>query len=60
MFSVATGAASAAVKQAESLAKEIQKNEEAKRWAEQVKGYSAGLQNLSTFYLLELSCLPSI
>ena len=30
--------ASAAVKQAEALAKEIQKNEEAQRWAEQVKG----------------------
>ena len=30
--------ATAAVKQAEALAKEIQKNEEAQRWAEQVKG----------------------
>ncbi|KAL9000963.1 MAG: hypothetical protein Q9169_000447 [Polycauliona sp. 2 TL-2023] len=30
--------ASAAVKQAEALAKEIQHNEEAQRWAEQVKG----------------------
>lgn len=52
MFSAATGAASAAVKQAETLAKEIQKNEEAMRWAEHVKGYSAGLQNLSTLVLL--------
>jgi hypothetical protein len=47
MFSAATGAASAAVKQAESLAKEIQNNEEAMKWAEQVKGYGAGLQSLS-------------
>lgn len=47
MFSAATGAASAAVKQAESLAKEIQRNEEAMKWAEQVKGYGVGLQSLS-------------
>lgn len=33
-----SGAASAAVKQAEALAKEIQRNEDAQRWAEQVRG----------------------
>ncbi|MCJ1359453.1 MAG: hypothetical protein MMC33_009455 [Icmadophila ericetorum] len=38
--------ASAAVKQAESLAKEIQKNEEAQRWAEQVKGNVGALRGL--------------
>jgi hypothetical protein len=43
-------AASAAVKQAETLAKEIQKNEEAIRWAESVKGYGAGLSSLSMYY----------
>ena len=40
-------AASAAVKQAENLAKEIRGNEEALRWAEQVKGYGINLQSLS-------------
>lgn len=39
-------AASAAVKQAETLAKEISGNEEAQRWAEQVKGNFSNLQNL--------------
>ena len=37
--------ASAAVKQAENLAKEIQKNEEAQRWAEQVKGNVGALRS---------------
>ncbi|KAI4212874.1 MAG: hypothetical protein LQ351_004399 [Letrouitia transgressa] len=40
------GAASAAVKQAEALAKEIQRNEEAQRWAEQVKGNVGVLRGL--------------
>ncbi|KAK3053019.1 hypothetical protein LTR09_006083 [Extremus antarcticus] len=48
VFSAASGAASAAVKQAETLAKDLQQNEEAKRWAESVKGYSANLSTLST------------
>ena len=42
------GAASAAVKQAEALAKEIQKNEEAQRWAEQVKGNVGALRGFGT------------
>ena len=42
-------AATAAVKQAENIAKEIRSNEEAVKWAEQVRGYGAGLQSLSTF-----------
>ena len=37
----ATSLASAAVKQAQGAVKEIQKNEEAQKWAEQVKGYGA-------------------
>ena len=43
--------ASAAVKQAEALAKEIQRNEEAQRWAEQVKGNVGALRGLGmTFF----------
>ena len=38
--------ATAAVKQAEALAKEIQQNEEAQRWAEQVKGNVGALRGL--------------
>ena len=52
-FGSVWGAATAAVSQAQSLAKEISGNEEAQRWAEQVKGYGANLQHLST------SSLPS-
>lgn len=42
MFSAAT----AAVKQAETLAKEIRGNEEAQRWAEQVRGNIGHLQSI--------------
>jgi hypothetical protein len=38
--------ASAAVKTAEAAVKEIQQNEEAKRWAEQVKGNVGALRGL--------------
>jgi hypothetical protein len=40
--------ASAAVKQAEAAVKEIQKNEEAQRWAEQVKGNVGALRGIGT------------
>lgn len=40
--------ATAAVKQAEALAKEIKQNEEAQRWAEQVKGNVGALRGLGT------------
>lgn len=40
--------ASAAVKQAEAAVKEIQNNEEAQRWAEQVKGNVGALKGLGT------------
>ena len=46
-----TATASAAVKQAEALAKEIQKNEEAQRWAEQVKGNVGALRSYGNFLL---------
>lgn len=44
--------ASAAVKQAEALAKEIRQNEEAQRWAEQVKGNVGALRGLGMSYFL--------
>lgn len=44
--------ASAAVKTAEAAVKEIQQNEEAKRWAEQVKGNVGALRGLGTCILL--------
>ena len=40
--------ATAAVKQAEALAKEIQKNEEAKKWAEQMKGNVGALRGFGS------------
>lgn len=46
-----TATASAAVKQAEALAKEIQQNEEAQRWAEQVKGNVGTLRGIGTLNL---------
>ena len=48
--------ASAAVKQAEALAKEIRQNEEAQRWAEQVKGNVGALRGLGTLSVGLLSC----
>lgn len=41
--------ATAAMKQAEAAVKEIQKNEEAKKWAEQVRGNVGGLRALGKF-----------
>lgn len=43
--------ASAAVKQAEALAKEIRQNEEAQRWAEQVKGNVGALRGIGMHVL---------
>lgn len=43
--------ATAAVKQAEALAKEIKQNEEAQRWAEQVKGNVGALRGLGTTFV---------
>lgn len=46
ILATASATASAAVKQAEQAVKEIQKNEEAQRWAEQVKGNVGALRGL--------------
>lgn len=48
--------ASAAVKQAEALAKEIRQNEEAQRWAEQVKGNVGALRGLGTLFNSSSTC----
>lgn len=42
--------ASAAMKQAEAAVKEIQNNEEAQRWAQQVKGNVGALRDLGTYH----------
>lgn len=47
-FSSLMSTATAAVKQAETLAKEIRSNEEANRWAEQVRGSVNNLQSFGT------------
>lgn len=49
ILSTATATATAAMKQAEAAAKSIQQNEEAKKWAEQVRGINVGaLKGFST------------
>ncbi|KAI1771977.1 maintenance of telomere capping protein 1 [Hypoxylon cercidicola] len=46
IFATASATANAAMKQAEAAYKEIQQNEEAKKWAEQVKGNVGALKGL--------------
>ncbi|RDW93527.1 DUF5427 domain-containing protein MTC1 [Aspergillus mulundensis] len=46
IFATATATASAAMKQAEAAVKEIQQNEEALKWAEQVRGNVGALRDL--------------
>lgn len=46
LLSTATATATAAMKHAEAAVKEIQKNEEAQKWAEQVKGNVGALRDL--------------
>ncbi|KAI1313981.1 maintenance of telomere capping protein 1 [Xylaria venustula] len=46
IFATATATASAAMKQAEAAYHEIQQNEEAKKWAEQVRGNVGALRGL--------------
>ncbi|KAI0433909.1 maintenance of telomere capping protein 1 [Xylaria sp. FL1042] len=46
IFATATATASAAMKQAEAAYKEIQQNEDAKKWAEQVRGNVGALRGL--------------
>ncbi|OGM49074.1 hypothetical protein ABOM_002321 [Aspergillus bombycis] len=45
IFATATATASAAMKQAEAAVKEIQQNEEAQKWAQQVKGNVGALKD---------------
>jgi hypothetical protein len=52
--------ASAAVKQAEAAVKEIQRNEEAQRWAEQVKGNVGALRGIGTILTLLTMDTPEI
>jgi hypothetical protein len=52
--------ATAAVKQAEALAKEIKQNEEAQRWAEQVKGNVGALRGLGRSPSFDLANIPSV
>jgi hypothetical protein len=53
IFATATATANAAMKQAEAAYKEIQQNEEAKKWAEQVKGNVGALRGLGKLALLQ-------
>ncbi|OJJ04141.1 hypothetical protein ASPVEDRAFT_134974 [Aspergillus versicolor CBS 583.65] len=46
IFATASATATAAMKQAEAAVKEIQQNEEAQKWAEQVKGNVGALRDL--------------
>ncbi|KAI3334119.1 maintenance of telomere capping protein 1 [Ustulina deusta] len=46
IFATATATASAAMKQAEAAYKDIQQNEDAKKWAEQVRGNVGALRGL--------------
>lgn len=50
LLSTATATATAAMKQAEAAVKEIQKNEEAQKWAEQVRGNVGALRGLGTIF----------
>ena len=50
IFATASATANAAIKQAEAAYKEIQKNEEAKKWAEQVRGNVGALKGLGKWY----------
>ena len=47
--------ATLAMRQAEAAVKEIQQNEEAKKWAEQVRGNVGALRGLSTYIVLRCS-----
>lgn len=52
IFATATATANAAMKQAEAAYKEIQQNEEAMKWAEQVKGNVGALRGLGKISLV--------
>lgn len=48
LFATASATATAAMKQAEAAVKEIQNNEEAQRWAQQMKGNVGALRDFGT------------
>lgn len=60
LLSTATATATAAMKQAEAAVKEIQKNEEAQKWAEQVRGNVGALRGLGTSNILPKLILKSL
>jgi len=51
--------ATAAMKQAEAAVKEIQQNEEAKKWADQVRGNVGALRGLGTCMLPRIVSVPT-
>lgn len=54
-------AATAAVKQAENIAKEITSSEEAQKWTDQVRGNIQNLQSIGmTSLFLQPTCRPLI
>jgi hypothetical protein len=57
LVSTATAAAETARKQAEAAYQEIQKNQEAQRWAEQVRGNVGALRGIGTTQPHTTSCL---
>lgn len=61
IFATASATASAAMKQAEAAYKEIQQNEDAKKWAEQVKGNVGVIRGLGKWDMsIFLSLSPSL
>lgn len=52
--------ATAAMKQAEAAVKEIQQNEDAKKWAEQVRGNVGALRGLGTLYSIRSRSLTRV
>jgi hypothetical protein len=58
LLATASATATAAMKQAEAAVKEIQQNEEAKKWADQVRGNVGALRGLGMLYTLRPRMQP--
>ena len=58
-FATASAATTAAMKQAEAAVKEIQQNEEAQKWAQQVKGNVGALRDLGMIQWTVFLCVHS-
>jgi hypothetical protein len=56
LVSTATAAAETARKQAEAAYQELQKNQEAQRWAEQVRGNVGALRGIGAYTLYIIKC----